>query len=434
MKTTTTDLSIGATDNRQPVIIIGAGIAGLSAASFLHEAGVDSIVLEARDRVGGRIHSVATGEGWFEAGASWLHGPNGNPLVALAKSAGAETTHDDSNDLLLFDEHGQPWPDRDVRRADRRLNKDLRKLTGQVGISLQEALDRQFWQIKDDPLRSWMIPSFVEFDLGGDARELSSTDFRDDDEFPGGDLLVTNAYDRIPIYLAEELDIRLNTVVTAIDYTGEVIVVTTASGEVFTAARLICTLPLGVLQSGDVAFTPALPAELATATGNLAPGCVNKVYLRWAKPFWNTGREYLGVTGGARGTFSYFRNLLATSDQPALVTYAFGRAALATEEWPDERIMATILGNLRRMYGPEVPVPVQMLRTRWSADPFARGSYSFPPASGSSAAFRVYERPVKDRLFFAGEHTSFDYRGTVHGAMFSGVRAAGEVLELQEPV
>lgn len=412
-----------------PVLLIGAGIAGLSAASFLREAGVDCVVLEARDRVGGRIHTVAAGESWFEAGASWIHGPTDNPLVALAEAAGVKTVYDDSDDLRLYDTEGEAWTDKSVRKAERRLNKALRKLEGQSDESLETVLHRQFPEEMDSPLWRWMIPSFVEFDLGGDAREMSSVHFSDDDEFSGGDLIVTNGYGRVPDFLAEELDVRLNTVVSAIEYGEGGVAVHTVSGETFRSDRVIVTLPLGVLQSGDVTFTPALPESHTAAIHQLAMGTVNKVYLRWAEPFWDKEQPYFGMTTKGRGLFNYFRNSHPVTGEPVLITYAFGEAARHCERMTDAAVEDIIMANLRVVFGEAVPRPERMLRTRWEADPFARGSYSFTPAGSSSKAYRKFSRPVTDRVFFAGEHTSFNFRGTVHGAMFSGVEAAGRVLE-----
>lgn len=412
-----------------PILIIGTGIAGLSAASFLRETGVDCILLEARDRVGGRIHSVPAGERWFEAGASWIHGPKKNPLMALAEAAGAVTVYDDPDELRLYDAAGNERAEKSVRKSERRLNKALRKLEGLPNESLESGLIRQFPEEMNGPLWRWMISSYLEFDLGGDARAVSALHFRDDDEFSGGDLLITNGYTRIPDFLAEELDIRLNTIVTGIKYGASGVEVQTATGEIFSADRVIVTIPLGVLQSGDVTFTPALPESHTRAVNQLAMGTVNKVYLRWAEPFWDKEQPYFGITTTDRGLFNYFLNNHPVTGEAVLITYAFGEAAPQSEEMTDNEVVALIMTNLRTVFGTDAPVPESILRSRWKGDPYARGSYSFTPAGGDSAAYLTLGEPVADRLFFAGEHTSFDFRGTVHGAMFSGVEAAGQLLE-----
>jgi monoamine oxidase len=271
------------------------------------------------------------------------------------------------------------------------------------------------------------LSAYLEFDIGGDIYQLSSKGFYDDEAFRGKDVMVTNGYDNLANYLAEGLDIRLNTLVTGIDYTNNKITITT-NKETYTAHQVLVTVPLGVLKKGAIQFSPALPTPTQEAIQHLEMGTVNKFLLVWDEAFWEEELQYIGYTPAEKGKFNYFLNLKKLNKAHALMTFAFGDYSKQTEQMTDQAILEEIMAHLKQIYGKDIPQPTQFLRTQWNENPYSYGAYSFVSKGGSSALFEVFEEAVEHKIFFAGEHTSRAYRGTVHGAYLSGIRAARKMV------
>lgn len=412
------------------IYIIGGGIAGLSAARFLHDRGVSVVVFEARARSGGRISSrELEGGGVFEEGASWIHGPEKNPITGLALAAGAGLVPSDDDNKRLYDQYGALFPTKTVRNAEALLGALLDDLGGKKHQSFATALYRRHPEMKENPLWDYLLSAFVEFDIGGDVTELSGKDFYDDEDFSGEDLLITNGYHRLTDQLALGLDVRLNRPVTGIRCSDAGVEIETTT-EVFTADRVIVAVPLGVLKAGTISFEPALPGYLNRAIDRLGFGLVNKYCCRWAEPFWDTDARYIGFTAETKGQFNLFLNHLTYSGLPVLTTYTYGQYAHTAADLPDDEVVALIMRNLRTIYGDHVPPPTEFYRTDWGGEEYTRGSYSFVPVGARSKLYDAFTGSFHNRLFFAGEHTNRDYRATVHGAYFSGVRAALEVLRV----
>ncbi len=159
-------------------------------------------------------------------------------------------------------------------------------------------------------------------------------------------------------------------------------------------------------------------------------GNVNKFLLTWAAPFWDPDVQYIGYTPAVLGKFNYFVNTLTFNEVPALMTFALGSYATASEALSNAAATEAIMGHLRAIYGPAIPNPTSLQRTRWRQDPDTLGAYSFAQAGSSWDDFETFAEPVADVLFWAGEHTTGDYRGTVHGAYLSGERAAAQVMAI----
>ena len=420
LPTLTTDKSI---------IIIGAGMAGLAAAKYFKNRGINVTVLEAQDRVGGRLKTNRSLGIAFDEGASWIHGPKGNPVTILANRAGSITCQTDDEEIDIYDVDGTIYPDEQFDSAEATFESILENFTGSVDQSFATAFYAQYPQYQGDRLWTYFLSSYLEFDTGGDISELSSLDFYDDEAFRGKDLIITNGFDTVAEYLAQGLDIRLNTAVSEIDYTSNGVKLVTDMGD-FNADFIISTIPLGVLKAQTVVFTPPLEGEIAAAISNLKMGSVNKFLCIWDTPFWDTDLHYIGYTSEEKGKFSYFLNLRKYTTANGLMAFSFGDYSKQTELMTEAEIIDDIMANLRSIYGSSIPDPTNFLRTQWFSDPFSRGSYSFATSGVRSSEFTKFEAAVDNKLFFAGEHTSRDYRGTVHGALLSGVRAAEQIAEL----
>ena len=404
-------------------------MAGLAAATYLKNRGVDVIVLEAQDKVGGRLKTDRSLGIAFDEGASWIHGPDGNPITELANQAGATACETDDEEVNIYDVDGSIYPDEEFDSAEATYNDLIDNFSGSVEQSFADAFYAQYPQYQNDRLWTYFLSSYLEFDTGGDISELSSLDFYDDEAYGGNDLIITNGFDTLAEFLTDGLDIRLNTAVREIDYTdGSVQIITEL--EDFEADFVLLTVPLGVLKADVITFTPPLAGGVQEAITNLKMGSVNKFLCVWDTPFWDTDLHYIGFTSEEKGKFSYFINIRKYSNTNALMAFSFGEYSKQTEQMDEAEIINDIMTNLRTIYGQDTPDPTSFLRTKWFSNPYTYGSYSFATAGVRSSEFTKFEAPVDSKLFFAGEHTSRDYRGTVHGAYLSGIRAAGQIADL----
>jgi monoamine oxidase len=426
------------------VVVIGAGVAGLAAAQALQARGVEVIVLEGRDRIGGRVW---TDRRWpdlpLDLGASWIHGHEGNPLTALSDQLGLRRVVTDYGSATAFSADGQDASD--AADAAERMLADLvedltalraaRRAAAKPDLSLAQAIEQVLidhgpLSAADAALLRWAVNSAIEHDYAADASQLSLYHWDADDSFNGDDLLFPDGYDAIPQLLAKGLDIRLGHVVSAVRVTAEGVTVETSQGAV-DADRCLVTLPLGVLQAERVKFSPPLPAEKRAAINRLGMGLLNKLYLRWPKPFW-TDRlttHLLHLPGAPPGEWSESVNLFALFRAPALLMFNAGSVARAKEPLSDSDTVASALRALRAAFGPDVPDPEAAAVTRWASDPFALGAYSFQAVGSSPEDRRALAAPVGDRLLFAGEATHDKHPATVHGAYLSGLREAARLID-----
>ncbi len=415
------------------IVIIGAGIAGIAAAKKLKENGYSVVVLESQDRIGGRLRTDRSLGIAFDEGASWIHGPKGNPITALAAQAGANTFLTDDDNLIIYDQNGKEYTtdflDAEYTLFEKALNAVLK--AGNINKSFEEIFNALYPEKGKERLWKYMLSAYLEFDTGGDISNLSSKYFYDDEEFSGADVIITNGYDKIAEFLGKGgIDIKLNSRVTEINY-GATKPFVKANGITYEADYILVTVPLGVLKNKAIAFSPALPSEKNKAIENTKMGNVNKFLLVWKSSFWDIKAQYIGYTLETKGKFNYFMNLnkfLPSSN--ALMTFAFGKYASQTESMTDAQVISEIMTPLKAIYGNNIVNPSQFLRTKWGSNPNSFGSYSFATTGTTTEDFNTMSQSVQNKLFFAGEHTELEYRGTVHGAYLSGLREADKIIDL----
>ncbi|XP_042886464.1 lysine-specific histone demethylase 1A-like isoform X1 [Penaeus japonicus] len=295
---------------------------------------------------------------------------------------------------------------------------------------------------------------------------LKHWDQDDDFEFSGSHLTVRNGYSCVPVALSEGLDIRLNTAVRKILYTNTGVEVTVSNARnhsnpaTLKADAVLCTLPLGVLKQSVIAnqnaphtvtFSPPLPQWKVDAISRLGFGNLNKVVLCFDRVFWDPNANlfgHVGSTTASRGELFLFWYLYRA---PVLLALVAGEAAAIMENVSDDVIVGRCIAVLKGIFGnSSVPQPKETVVTRWRADPWSRGSYSFVSTGASGNDYDILATPISPhqtnqnpqnsqnpneapspppRLFFGGEHTIRNYPATVHGALLSGLREAGRIAD-----
>lgn len=408
------------------VIVIGAGLAGLAAARRLVELGYEVIVLEATGRIGGRIRTDHSLGAPFEAGAGWIHGPQGNPVSDLARRAGAATFVTDDESFIVHSAGGRPQSRKKILAAQKRLEAIYGRIDATLDrdLALSEAIRRTDPAAPGDPLLAWMMSAYTEFDTGGPLEELSALYFDEDETFDGADVILPGGYDAIPGMLAGGLDIRLDHPVDRVEYEAGDGATVFAGGGTFEADFVVCTVPLGVLQAQGIAFDPPLPERTTSALGRIGNGNVTKVALKFDAPHWPEDVQYFGLMTEEKGRWNYFLNYRTFSKHNILLGLSVGAHAGRVEALPDAAVAADIMRAVRAMFGENVPDPEAMRVTRWSREPHFRGAYSFARKGARPEDFDGLAAPIESTLLLAGEHTTFRHHGTVHGAYLSGLEAA----------
>jgi monoamine oxidase len=434
--------------NYVDVLVIGAGMAGLAAARELGRAGLTVRVLEARDRVGGRVWTVRDSASPvpIELGAEFIHGrpPETWQIVRaenlLAYEVVGEIWRSQDGALKLDDE---PWDETDAlfERMDRWPGPDQ---------SYQAFLETQCQDIS--PQARQRATGYVEGFNAAIAERVSIYSLNSERRAAAtieGDrsFRILSGYDTVAQRLRagfepEQVALHLNTVVTALDWrrgTVEALAQSPAGYELgpFQAACALITLPLGVLQAppetpGAVRFTPGLEEKRA-ALGQLVMGQVVKIGMRFRSSFWGhdsrlSDMSFLFSQDSAVPTWWS----VYPAQAPLLVGWAAGSVAEKLALRGDAFVVEQAIAALAQALGVARSAVAAELESwyfhDWQADPFARGAYSFVLAGGLDARAALAQ-PLDDTLFFAGEATNSDgHTATVHGAIASGRRAAREVI------
>ncbi|KAL4598968.1 hypothetical protein ACB098_11G066500 [Castanea mollissima] len=430
-------------ERKPSVIVIGGGMAGIAAARALHEASFQVVLLESRDRIGGRVHTDYSFGFPVDLGASWLHGVcKENPLAPLIGRLGLplyRTSGDNSvlydHDLesyALFDMDGNQVPQELVTKvgeAFESILKETDKIREELSsdMSILNAFSIVFErrpELRLEGLAHKVLQWYLcrmEGWFAADAETISLKCWDQEELLPGGHGLMVRGYIPVINTLAKGLDIRLGHRVTKIVRRYNGVKVTVEDGRTFVADAAIVAVPLGVLKVKSIKFEPKLPEWKETAISELGVGIENKIVLHFEKVFW-PNVEFLGVVAETSYGCSYFLNLHKATGHSVLVYMPAGQLAKDIEKMSDEAAANFAYLQLKRIL-PNASAPIQYLVSRWGTDINSLGSYSYDTVGKPHDLYERLRIPV-DNLFFAGEATSSNYPGSVHGAFSTGMMAA----------
>ncbi len=422
-----------------PVIVVGAGISGLSAARALEAAGFEVVVLEARDRLGGRTWTRDLAGAPVEMGAMFLHGIVDNPVAQVSDALGLRYVPERRGLGAVYDAasgarvEGNPFRFMAaVFDFESQLPALTRELPEQASMAdaIELYLEREGLEGQERRLAYFALACLlVELYDASPPDDMGLSHYGEYLELEGGNHLLEGGYATLVEALAQGLDVRLEEPVTRIEHGEAGVRVLARSGE-HRGSHAIVTVPLGVLKAGAIAFEPPLPEHKRAAIERLEMGTMEKVVLRFETPFWREGEgtSNLAYIGEPPGRFPVFMDFTDPAGAPTLVCLYGGQSALdVLDEMSDAEIEQRALEVLAELLGREFPAPLAVAITRWRDDPFARGSYSYLPVGASPADMTELGMPVGSRLLFAGEATVPEYYGTVHAALLSGLREARRI-------
>ncbi|HZV79494.1 MAG TPA: NAD(P)/FAD-dependent oxidoreductase [Candidatus Binatus sp.] len=415
------------------VIVIGAGVAGVTAARGIARRGLKVTILEARQRIGGRIHTLRDlCDAPVEAGAELIHGKRAQTwadlkaagLTVRPNSHGATAMMLDLGDGARWLPHAllhpQAWRSFDV----------LRRLAAAPAddMSARDFVERCGYRGRARLLADMVLTSH----LPGSLDEIGIRGFIDDGVLEletSPDYRVNEGYDRLVEHIGRDLDVEFGFEAQAVEWSADGVTVVGADGGERSARVAISTLPVGVLQSNAVRFTPELPQSKRDALAQMVMGPVLKVIMRFEQAFWP---PRLAALCSATGPVTLYWNVFYKSgyDWPVLTAYCTGPRAAAFTGLGEDETIARIIDDLHRHFPRSAPKIEAWRIVDWSADPYARGGYTFLRPGGAGARARL-AAPDTGALLWAGSETATEpIAATVAGAYTSGLRAARDALAM----
>ncbi|KAJ3499699.1 hypothetical protein NLG97_g150 [Lecanicillium saksenae] len=455
------------TCTKTTVAILGGGMSGVAAAQALTNNSItDFMILEYNDKIGGRALHTNFGKQEdgspyvLELGANWIQGlgrPGGpeNPIWTLAKKHGLKNTFSNYSSILTYNETGavdymdlldkySEAYEKAAAKAGRLLAENLQDQTARAGLALAgwnpkhsdmaaQAVEWWSWDWEDaaPPEQSSLI-------FGAAGSNLTFNQFSDENNL----VIDPRGYNYIiqqeaSTFLKEgDPRLRLNNRVTNITYSDDGVTVYSDDGSCVSAAYAICTFSVGVLQNDVVAFEPELPQWKQTAIQKFTMGTYTKIFLQFNETFWPTDTQYfLYASPTKRGYYPVFQSLSTEGFMPGsniIFVTVVADESYRVEQQTDEETQAEVMEVLRQMYpNVTIPEPTAFMYPRWTKTPWAYGSYSNWPV-GTTLEMHQNLRANAGRLWFAGEATSAEYFGFLHGAWFEGREAGYQIASIMQ--
>jgi monoamine oxidase len=405
--------------NEIDVVVVGGGAAGLAAASRLAGANVSYVVLEARQRLGGRAYTKEAAGFPLDLGCGWLHAAERNPWTKIAEELGftVDRTRPPWG-MLAFDRFFSTADQQDFFAASAALDERLAE-------AAKQGEDRPASDLLE-PGNRWngLLDAISTYYSGVELDRLSVLDYdayRED----GVNWRVREGMGAAIARFGAPLSFRLGAPVTTIDHSGPRLCIETHAGAL-TARAAIVAVPTPHIAEERLVFRPALPKKIAAADSlplGLADKLVFEASAALLKELPENSRLFGHTDRTATGSYH-----LRPFGRPLIEGYFGGENARALERQGERGFVAAALDELAQHLGPDIARRLTPIASSaWALDEFALGSYSYARPGGAGAR-AVLAEPVDGRLFFAGEATSLTDFSTAHGAYESGMRAAKEAL------
>ena len=399
------------------VIIIGAGAAGLYAAYILKSKGIDFQILEASSTYGGRLGKL-TGFANFpiDTGAQWLHGEN-SILGDLIKSSKTKITRDDSETKFWFNNQ---LVDALPQNTNIFEGEELPDISYEA-YALQNGLGNEYKYIIEN----------IAGDQGAAASHLSVYgNNKDEENWSAGDddfKFEETFFDLIDKQIGSQVkdQILINTIITKIDYSQSEIKLTDSNNNTFNANKVIITVPISILKSGDIQFIPALPIEKTTAFSKIGMDAGMKVFLKFSNKFFDQN-----IIGGSVCAAYADDSIGKAQNDNILLAFIMGnQAEYLTSLGSDVAITAALLQELDLMYNGQATASfIASHVENWTTNPFVKGAYSYSTV-GMGDARKTASQALSEKLYFAGEAMNTNgHHQTVHGAIETGYREVINML------
>ncbi|UJR19495.1 hypothetical protein I4U23_022624 [Adineta vaga] len=428
------------------VLIIGAGLSGLEAARILEQKGIDYLLLEGRNRSGGRVLSYRSQSGhMLDMGATWIHGIHGsipsglltNPLWDLAREAKLPTRSTQLDDVLqifpindnVSDVH--TWFNEyiDFVREQTRISS----INDSLGYYANQFINKMKFNRKERYAFYSYLNHIIENTEGAELNEIGAKNFLDLTSVYYGDepIFHDNGFMSLTNYLLKKIsNIRFNEIVSKIIFHNQSVEVQTKDGQIYNAEYVLLTVPLGVLKRKQIEFSPPLPKWKTNAIDRIGFNIFEKVYLIWNTAWWNSNQFYFTRISSNPTRMNYWVNANKWNDKPALICFFSGKSTPQYLSIQNRSILIKeLIETLQEMFpGSVIPQPNEVHVTNWYDDPFSYGSYSFISTEQNYDDPMYLSEPVHNRLLFAGEATNFDTYGYAHGALSSARREVARLL------
>ena len=444
------------------IIVVGSGISGTVCAYELKRRGYDVILLEAKVQPGGRTASFSFNiDGQpisFNAGAAWIHRGKENPIWQYVNDFQVKTV--ENNGQVGFVEKmylasGTLLNENDVQQTEKVLKQiqqhfavKARSLQCDKPISelveeiLQEHPEIRATLENNERVRTttyWLFDEYGQYEATT-LNNLSS--INNDFEFGRDDKNLSNyGIDHTVITYANLIEKMLATLpagsvyfndpVTDIHYGTKnekhAVTVRTRANKIYKAEKVVITASLGVLKAGKINFNPPLPQRKLDSIAKCGFGALEKITLHFEQAFWDSSINAFAMLDCP---ISYWANMVPVYHLPVIVGFFAPPFSykINDEKWSDEQVVAYALSLFKQYYNiPTLPKLLNSHVTRWTADPWTLGSYSYKSFRATMQDIEIISEPVENQLFFAGEHTSLEANSYAHGAVLSGLRECNRI-------
>nr|XP_029721960.1 spermine oxidase-like [Aedes albopictus] len=463
------------------ILIVGAGASGLAAAARLYEHGLTNLlILEATDRIGGRVHTVPFGENVIDLGAQWCHGEKNNAVYELAGPLGLLESSVVASGNVLIKNSGEIVPqevtDRLMAVANEVMEADeMASYNGTLGDFFTSKFMKLMEDEKMKDIDRELVQQFLRFYqsyckgyIATDSwYNLVASSLEDYDDSEGDQSLswMGKGYKSVlqllmkkhPAQTGEPIPVEekilFNKTVSNINWANvpdRPVTVHCTDGTSYDANHVITTTSIGVLKANyTTLFTPELPSIKQNAIRGIYFGTVNKIIMEFEKPFWSTMGNTFGLIWDAEDLEKLRQSQYAWTEgasaffkidrQPNLLAaWMIGKQGRQAELLDDRDVVAGMMFLLKKFFKNEqIEEPVKIVRSKWSTDRNFRGSYSSYSLATEQLKTSCNDLavPLTDCLgtpvlLFAGEATNHGQYGTVHGAIGSGRREADRLIKL----